>query len=258
MRDQLAHLPFGSRRFADAPLPVRVGVTGTGPDLLVLAWSAPALARERAAGVRLLRRLGLAPGMRIANTLPGALATPGSLLLGDVVEELGGLDVPLGVVEGAAAARQAWELLERVRPEVVVLDDASAPHLFAAVSAGRLDWWQGIVWLGVHEVGSAEPHPAAIRPDTFAGWERTWLAVPEATSFVAGSCPASRHHADEGVVVEVVEETTAAVRPPGEVGVLALTPLGGDLPLVRYATAIRARAVDGCPCGAGGAVLEIA
>src|SRR5439155_904291 len=59
LRDQLDHLPWGTRRFADAAAPVRVGVTGSGDGLLVLAWSPAALARERAAGVRLLRRLGV-------------------------------------------------------------------------------------------------------------------------------------------------------------------------------------------------------
>src|SRR5207244_5253645 len=96
LRDQLEHLPLGTRRFTDAAPPVRVGVTGSGDDLLVLAWSPAALARERAAGARLLRRLGVVAGTRVANSLPGALATPGALLLGDVVEEIGALDVPLG------------------------------------------------------------------------------------------------------------------------------------------------------------------
>ena len=67
VRDQVEHLPFGSRRFPDAAPPVRVGVTGSGDGLLVLAWSADALARERAAGARLLRRLGVGAGMRVAN-----------------------------------------------------------------------------------------------------------------------------------------------------------------------------------------------
>src|SRR5437764_10082665 len=129
LRDQRAHPPLGTHRSRAA---VRAGVAGTGETLLVLAWSAAELARERAAGVRLLRRLGVAPGMRVANTLPGALATPGSLLLGDVVEELGALDVPLGQVDGAAAARQVWELVDRVTPDVTVLDDASAAPFLAA------------------------------------------------------------------------------------------------------------------------------
>src|ERR1700687_868598 len=132
LRDQLDHLPHGTLRPPDAAPPVRVGVTGSGDHLLVLAWSADDLARERAAGARLLARLGITSGMRVANTLAGALVTPGSLLLGDVVEEIGGLDVPLGVPETDAAARQAWELIERVRPDVLILETDTAPRLLAA------------------------------------------------------------------------------------------------------------------------------
>ena len=73
VRDQREHLPWGTRRFTDAGAPVRVGVAGSGDALLVLAWSAAALARERAAGARLLRGLGVAAGTRVANSLPGAL-----------------------------------------------------------------------------------------------------------------------------------------------------------------------------------------
>jgi hypothetical protein len=252
MREQLAHPPYGTRRFADAPPPVRVGVAGSGSGLLVLAWSAAALARERVAGTRLLRRLGIRPGMRVANVLPGALATPGSLLLGDVIEELGGLDVPLGAVDAAPAARQAWELLVRVQPEVLIVDEAAAGPLFAEAPAD-LVWWRGLVWLRGAAALHCVPAPAA-----FVGWERTWLAVPEATSFVAGSCAAACFHVDEGVVAEVVDEATGAVRPSPEEGTLALSPLGGDVPLLRYASGVRARALpEPCACGARGAILEI-
>src|SRR5438093_2433979 len=145
VRDQLAHLPLGTRRPAGAPRPVRVGTSGSGDRLLVLAWSARELARERAAGVRLLGRLGIAPGMRVANALPGALATPGALLLGDVIEEIGALDVPLGTADGEASARQAWELVDRVRPDVIVL--AGAAPFFAAAPREARPWWRGVVWL---------------------------------------------------------------------------------------------------------------
>src|SRR5213083_3654773 len=134
--DQRTHPPHGTRRPPGAAPPVRLGVSGSGAELLLLAWSAADLARERVAGTRLLARLGVAPGMRVANTLPGALATPGSLLLGDVVEELGALDVPLGTVEDERAAREAWELVDRVRPDVVVLPGATA-LLVSAPPAAR-------------------------------------------------------------------------------------------------------------------------
>ncbi len=238
VRDQLAHPP---RRPPGAAPPVRLGVSGSGAELLVLAWSAADLARERAAGTRALARLGVAPGMRVANTLPGALATPGSLLLGDVVEELGALDVPLGAVEDGAAARQAWNLLERVTPDVIVLDDASTATFLAAAPPAERPWWRGIVWL---RVGARAARPALPAAAGFAGWQREWLAVAEATSFVAGTCAAGHFHVDEGVEAEVVD------------GVLVLTPLGLEAPL-RYVSGVPARvAAEPCPCGAVGTVLE--
>jgi phenylacetate-coenzyme A ligase PaaK-like adenylate-forming protein len=251
LRDQLANLPFGTRRLSEAAPPVRLGVTGTGDALLVLAWSAADLARERAAGTRLLARVGVAPGMRVANTLPGALVTPGSLLLGDVVEELDALDVPLGAVEDERSARQAWELVDRVQPEVIVLE-APEPFLGAAPRAPRR-WWRGIVWLQ----RGARPTPQVPAATGFEGWQRRWLAVPEATSFVASSCAASRFHVDESVYAEVVDERTGAALPPGREGTLALSVVDVDAPVLRYASGIAAcMSAEPCPCGAG-AALEI-
>jgi len=241
VREQLTHPPHGTRRPPGAAPPVRLGVSGSGAELLILAWSAADLARERAAGTRLFARLGVAPGMRVANTLPGALATPGSLLLGDVLEELGALDVPLGPVEDAASARQAWDLVERVTPDVIVLDEASAPAFLAAAPPAERPWWRGIVWLRMRAARRGLPAAAG-----FAGWQREWLAVPEATSFAAGTCAAGRFHVDEEVVAEVAD------------GMLVLTPRGLEAPLQRYVTELPARLVAGpCACGASGTTLEI-
>jgi hypothetical protein len=234
VRDQLAELPLGKPGPGARPF-VRVGVSGTGDRLLVLRWTAADLARERAAGTRVLRRLGVEPGMRVANTLPGALATPGSLLLGDVAEELGALDVPLGVVDSEAAARQAWDLFDRVRPDVLVVADAAA--FFAHAPTASRPWWRGIVWLC-----SQSPVPASTG---FAGWQRTWLAVPEATSFVAAECGSGRLHVDEAVVAEVID------------GALVVTALGFDAAPVRYVTDVAAElSTAPCACGDGGSILE--
>ncbi len=241
--DQRTHPPHGTRRPPGAAPPVRLGVSGSGAELLLLEWSAADLARERAAGTRLLARLGVAPGMRVANTLPGALATPGSLLLGDVAEELGALDVPLGPLEDAASARQAWDLVERVTPDVIVLDDASAATFLAAAPLAERPWWRGIVWV---RVGARAARPALPGAARFGGWQREWLAVPEATSFVAGTCAAGPFHVDEEVVAEVAD------------GMLVLTRLGLEVPLERYATELPARLISGpCGCAAGGTTLEI-
>ena len=256
VRDQLASLPHGTRRFADAAPPVRVGVTGSGPDLLVLTWTAADLARERAAGARVLGALGITPGMRVANTLPGALATPGALLLGDVIEELGALDIPLGSIDTDAAARPAWELFDRVHPDVMILDPATAFRLFAAAPAARRPWWPAIVWL--RTVDGAWRPPTVPAEIGFTGSQRSWLAVPEATSFVASSCTAERFHLDHGVLAEIVDAKTGAPLPPGQPGTLALTPLESDAALLRYASELRARTLAvPCICGGGGMAIEI-
>jgi len=70
--------------------------------------------------------------------------------------------------------------------------------------------------------------------------------VPEATSFVAGTCAAGRFHVDEEVVAEVAD------------GMLVLTPLGLEVPLERYATELPARLIPGpCACGTVGTTLEV-
>ena len=255
LRDQLEHLPHGTRRCADAAPPVRAGISGTSAELLVLTWTAADLTRERQAGARLLSQLGVRPGMPVANTLRGALVTPGALLLGDVVEEIGALDVPLGAIENDAAARQAWELVDRVRPAVLIADHTTATRLFAATPSAPRPWWQGIIWVQVGNDGSEQPH--APHAEGFTGWQRTWLAVPEATSFVAHACAAGHMHLDEEIIAEVVDEAGAAVT-PGRHGILALTPLGVDTPILRYATGLRARVVPTpCACGTAGTCIEL-
>jgi hypothetical protein len=73
-----------------------------------------------------------------------------------------------------------------------------------------------------------------------------WLAVPEVTSFVAGSCPAARFHLDEGLLAEIVD------------GTLVLTARDPTAQRRRYVTEIRGRLAAGpCTCGVLGAVLEL-
>jgi hypothetical protein len=243
IREQLAHLPHQQHDGA-AAAPVRAGATGSGADLLVLTWTAADLARERAAGARLLRSIGVARGMRVANTLPGALAVPGSLLLGDVVEDVGALDVPLGAIESDTAARQAWELMDRVQPEVMILESTTAARFFAAAPDAVRGWWKGLVWLRRGAV--ALPPPPVPTAAGFTGWQRIWFAVAEVTSFVAHSCSESRFHLEASVNAEIVD------------GTLVLSLADGDIPLRRYASGIVARrASDPCPCGMSGAILEL-
>lgn len=235
--EQRAAPPFGGRTFAADEPAVRVGVTGSGADLLLLAWTAPDLAREIEAGVRLFGRLGVRAGMRVANTLPGALATPGALLLGDVSEAIGALDVPLGTADADPAAKAAWELLDRVRCQILVADPATAPRLFGMMPSGERPWLEGIVWLW--RAGAA---PAVEVPPSFAGWQRRWFAVPEVASFAGATCAGGGLHVDEALEATLREGTL----------VLARREHDGR----PYATALAARLEPRCPCGVPGFVLD--
>ena len=179
LADQAAHPPFGHRRFTADDPPVRVGATGTGADLLLLAWSATDLAAEIAAGTRVLGRLGVRPGMRVANTLPGALVTPGALLLGDVNEAIGALDVPLGTADTDGAAKAAWELVDRVQCEVLVLAAETAATFLAAAPRRRGRGCRASSGSRGRAAAQGRSCPKTSRAGSVRGWRcRRWRASP--------------------------------------------------------------------------------
>ncbi|MBI3783173.1 MAG: hypothetical protein HY270_07215 [Deltaproteobacteria bacterium] len=253
-RSDLVQAQRRNPRSARRPGAVRAGMTGSGDTLLVLTWTASELAQERAAGVRLLNAAGLSAGMRVANTLAGALATPGSLQLGDVVDELGGLDVPLGTIDTDAAAKQAWELVDRVEANVLVLDPCSAARFLSAAPPTPRPWWSGIIWSSTDFVPA--PPPALSDTCRFGGWQRRWLAVPEVTSFAAITCERDVFHPDMTLRVAVVDVDRASAVAPGETGYLALS-LSDQQPL--YASCLQTRLLtQPCLCARPGIAFEVA
>lgn len=181
---------------------VRAGTVGSGEDLLVVAWSASMLQWEKDTGAAMLAKFGVQAGMRVANTLPGALTTPGSLLLGDVVEQLGGLDIPLGEVRNRNDAHQAWKTLTLLRADIVITDRRGGALLLEeAPRLVELPTLAGWIWL---TDDPCAPLPA-LAPQLGHVWQRCWLAVPEAQSFFAASCPSGAFHLQSAERVEVVE-----------------------------------------------------
>jgi hypothetical protein len=90
-----------------------------------------------------------------------------------------------------------------------------------------------MVWLS--RGGVAAPVPP---PPGFGGWQRTWLAVPEVSSFVAASCSAGSFHVRPDLDAHVVD------------GELALGAEG-------YHAALRATPVAACACGAPGTAVRL-
>ena len=232
--DRLAD-PVGDARVEGAPLPVRLGVCERGGATIVLTWSAAGLAREAEEGARMLAAAGAAPGMRIANTLEGGLTTPGSLLLGDAVERLGALDVPLGPVRDAKVAEAMRDLVDAIGAEVVVVDEASAPAFLDRLVASPPAALGLVLRLGM---GTTRHAPfASLR----------WLAVPEIASFFALECALGNWHVAPSVRIEEAEER------------LLLSSGESETPLHRYDARLRGRRLRGpCACGRAGAALELA
>lgn len=250
--DQLAHPPYGSRCRTDAGPAVRAGALGHGDDLLVQLWTAADLERERAAGVYCLDRSGVRAGMRVGNTLAGGLHTPGSLLIGDVVEDLGGLDIPLGEVHDARSAQAAWALAERVGVEaLIVASDGVAATLgeLPESLAARLSILIIVERCATNSVACDGAAPPAV-PGFRGRWGR-WLAIPEATSFAAVQCDHGRYHGVGDAVLELAGDDWR----DGAVGSLLVTPLERDFVVLRFESQILA-AVESCACGLGFRVVR--
>jgi hypothetical protein len=219
--------PVGYLRLADAPSPLRLGICDRQAETIVLSWTADDLRRAAASGARAMRAAGILPRMKIANTLDGGFETPGSLILGDAVEALGGLDIPLGPVRDDRSALAAAELLARVGVDVLVASPPTAGPLLSAIERGGARSLAGILWLG--------PDPPRLN---LGCWWRRWIAVPEVAIFTAIECERGRLHLDPSLRGEV------------ENGRVVLTPLVGDAPVLRYDSGLRA-GVDASACGCG-------
>jgi hypothetical protein len=217
--------PVRELALADAPRPVRLGACERGERTIALAFTAADLARAAEYGARALGAAGVRAKARVANTLEGGLATPGSLGLGDALERLGALDVPLGPVRDAKAAGAIADVLRRVRPDVLVLDPESERVLER--SAGRERSWDGIIALGGEARADAPPR-----------WRRRWISLPEVSVFFAVDCAEQSLHLDPDVEAEARD------------GWLRVSSLAGDRPLLAYEPGVRATAVRaGCRCG---------
>ncbi len=225
--DELAHLPGGSWR--DATAFSRAGVPCREQALGILLFTADDLSREARVGAGALRAAGLESGRRSTNTLPGAIATPGSLLVGDAVEALGSLDMPVGPIDTPASCAVAWDFWQRVQPDFAIVDAKGACDL-----AGLLDEKQvSATWLGlsglavVTDLRDSEPVTAGfdVPVTRIAGLAECFGLMCARSSEGAYFPPA-----DE-ILVEVLD------------GQLVLTALVHSAALVRYAPGVRARVV---------------
>ncbi|HZR81801.1 MAG TPA: hypothetical protein VFD92_11945 [Candidatus Binatia bacterium] len=226
--DEAAHPPYGSwRRRADL---VRVGVPARPSPLEMLVFSASDLEREARVGARALAGAGLRPGMRATNTLPGGLPTPGSLVVGDAVEALGALDMPVGPVDADASRATAFDFWSRVRPDFAVLDVAGARAL-AALLAEQRKAASALGLAGIALVTDVrDPEPEV--PSFDVGVRRI-VGLAEAFSLLAAQ-------EDDGAFYPPSDEVVVEIA----AGELVVTALRHSAALARYAPGARAEIVE--------------
>jgi len=230
----------------DPPL-VRCGIAGSGEDMVVLAWTAAALAVERDAGVAMLRRFGVKPGMRAVHTLPGALFTPGSLLLGDVLEALGVLDVPLGPIRKESDSALLWSTVRSLNADVLVTEAASGLRILReqppADVLAKLRHW---IWMSEDPTFTIPPLPPLASGTRCA----LWLTAPEAECFFAYRCPESSVHLHHPERVRIPSpEERRSLRAEGLIVAADSANQGIEI-LVPWPV----RNLRHCACGQGGAL----
>ena len=224
-----AHPPFGRYGVAADDL-IRAGLaTAALPKPTPIAWSRADLDREAALGARMLRRAGLAPRGRSADTLDGGLVAPGTLAVTDALDALDALALPVGPIADAAGLKRAAEVWDIVRPDVLIVDPASFAFLYGADGYPRPRTFVVILTPNDPALLAASPQPDVMRI----------LSVPHIGTWIAGECSAHRglHLADD-VYAEIVD------------GRLVLTPLQRAIAPLRVDVDVRA-SIDSstCPCG---------
>jgi len=229
--------PIADVRLADAATPVRLGACERAGETIVVTFTAADLDRVASYGARALGAAGVARGMKVANTLDGGIETPGSLILGDALERLGALDVPLGPVRDTAAAQAMARLVDRIGIDVLITSDASGAALVAALeqTPASISSWRGTIWLGAEERRAGADR-----------WWRRWISVPEVSVFLAVECTRGALHLDPDVKAELRD------------GELCCSALAGDAPLLAYRPGVGLRVSEQtCSCADPRLVVEI-
>jgi phenylacetate-coenzyme A ligase PaaK-like adenylate-forming protein len=237
--DERSRPPYGTWRSA-SPV-VRVGWPVVERPLEAVFFTTEDLTREAAAGARALATAGLAAGTRETNTLPGGLATPGSLIVGDAAQQLGALDMPVGSLATRAARDTAFDFWSRVRPDFAVLDESGAHDLRTLLDERATDAARVGLRAAAIVTDLRDPEPSL--PELGISLTRI-VGLPEAFGLLAA-------RGADGVYVPPREEVWAEVID----GELVLTTLHHSAALVRYAPGVRARmapdkaAEPGSPAG---------
>jgi phenylacetate-CoA ligase len=236
-RSENEHPPLGDYRCVGLEGSVRFATsTGTTGKATIALWTANDLRLDFELSARASWRLGLRPGMVVVNCHPGYLNGGESFIQGDC-RYMGMLPISLGPPDSLEEAARALRAIEGISVDHWRLFPAALARLREAASA--------------HDVTVDLPEAEAGGP--LQQYDKM-SAGQECILVLGGTCePGSgrgSHLCEDYAVVEVLDEKSLEPVPDGERGLLTVTSLGRDNPMIRYNNEDVVRVESGpCPCG---------
>jgi phenylacetate-CoA ligase len=229
------HPPLGDYRCVGLEGSVRLATsTGTTGKPTVALWTANDLILDFELSARASWRLGLRPGMVVVNAHPGYLNGGESFIVGDC-QHMGMLPISLGPPESIEQAARSLRAIAGIKVDHWRLFPAALQRFREAAALEGID-------VGLPEAGDIGP---AAQSDKMS-------AGQECVVLLGGTCQSGRgaHLAEDYAVIEVLDVKTMQPMPEGERGILVVTSLGRDNPMIRYNVGDIVRIEsDPCPCG---------
>ena len=233
--DEIEHPPVGSYRRIGLNGSVRLTTsTGTTGKPTFALWTAKDLALELELSARANWRMGYRPGQVVVNAHPGYLNGGESFIVADC-QHMGILPVSLGPPESIEGAARALRAIEGVKVDHWRLFPASLARFHEAAAQFGID-------VDLPPLSGAGP---------IQQYERM-SAGQECISLLGTACGPGKgaHMAEDFAVVEVLDADTLLPAADGRRGLLTVTSLGRDNPMIRYNNedVVRVEAAL-CDCG---------
>ena len=233
--DEALHRPFGSYRCCGPRESIRFATsTGTSGRPTVTLWTAKDLALEFELSARTNWRAGMRPGDTVVNAHPGYTNGGESFIVGDC-RYMGMLPISLGPPTTPEDAARALRLLEGIDVDWWRLYPAAAQRFREAAA----------------QYDISVRLPPAEQTGPLAQYDRL-SAGQECISVLGGSCAPGNgaHIAEDYAIVEVLDIATLQPVDDGERGLLVVTSLDRDNPMIRYNLGDVVR-LDSNPCECG-------
>jgi phenylacetate-CoA ligase len=220
LRDSEAtYPPIGDYRVSGLHGAIRLAMsTGTTGRPTFTLWTRHDLDLECELGARMQWRLGMRPGMIVANAHPGYL-NGGQGFISALYENMGCLSISLGPPETVEAAEAALRAIEEIPVDHWGLFPA-ALHRFRE-AAERIGYRGKL------------PEPEEIGPT----YQHDRISAgQECVGFLGSACSPGKgsHLAEDYAIVEALDPATGEPVPDGARGYFVVTSLGRDNPMIRY------------------------